>query len=1832
MKLLLFPSSACIVVGLPLLVALLSPTTHAKPIRLRNETIFTEYPTNAAAKAQGLAAQAPAAGLFLVQFQAAVTPAWQAELRSLGVELLKYVPEDAFIARFRNAPPGQVRALSFVRWVGPYRPDYKIHPRLAAAARATPQTNQTMEVTVVLSPRATPTEIAQVRALFPAVAQESRLRQGTFLRGTLPPANVETLAQLDSVLWIERTPRRKLLDEPASKLVGGDDGQVATPTVTQQLGFDGTGVTICVADTGLDSGDPDSMHPDLEGRVIGFSWYGNNISDGSDGYGHGTHCAGIAAGNAATGETNTLGFDPEFELQSPDSGTFYGLGVAPNANLFIERIFDDQGLQSTPFPNLDALARDAVTNGAAIGSHSWGNEVHGEYDSDAAQFDELVRNADISAPGDHPYIVVFAAGNAGPGSQTLYSPASAKNVIAVGASQNMPGTIALTYGLYADGPDAMADFSSRGPCEDGRLKPDVVAPGTWIASAASSYAWDIASVSWTAIDDYYTYMGGTSMAAPHVAGAAAVFVQYYKSLHTNAMPSPALVKAALINSANALDPLNGGPGPIPNSEEGWGRVTLTNIIVTNLASAPRYHQYLDQTVLLTNGQVHLQHALVRGSGQPLKITLAYTDEPAFAGAIPALVNDLDLELIAPDGTLYRGNQFAGSDSAPNAPSPDSLNNVEGVHLTQPLPGDYLVRVRGRHIVQDAYPRDTTSIEQDFALVVSGDLARPGEGSVLLDRPAYAAPGVVRLTVFDPARAASNSVSVLLRSTITETAGENFVLTSSGNYGAFTGAVATVLGVAVADGELGINAGDTIQARYLDSSATMRVATAVADLVWPVISAVATHVDLGVITVSWQTSEPAWSVLRYGTSTNSPFPLAVTNSLLTASHSFRLGGLTPGQTYYFYVVSADAAGNAATNNNAGKFFSFVAVPTPTVLLVDAYEPVSGSPDIPDSTYTNALAAAGYSFAHWKVSQRGSPQLSDLQPFPVVVWRLIDDVINYGLDDDLFPDPSATNNTLTAQEQVMLQDYLNSGGSFFMASMGILSQVGNVPFRRNVLQVGTFKQNPDPLSSCMDCDEDFGVPAILGAAGNPLTGGIALTLDYSLYPGFEFEEFSFGPDFSDTFTPATNASPILFHLDSGRPCGMTYPRVGVDSPGRMAFLSFPLETVPPTGASPNTRAALLGNILQFLTPGANGVGSITLNRDVYSIPDQIIVEVGDSDRAGVGFAQATFSTSSSTNQVTLQLYETIRPGLFRGFLTLAATNGANQLGVLNGDTVTAAYFDTSNSSDAVATATIDTVSPVITGVSAVTGFGDATVSWATSKPADSLVQYGESVLLGRTAYSGALVTSHSVLVSGLQANRDYYYQVVSRDAAGNTTVDNNTNAFYTFTTRPAPRPPLFEDFENGAADWTVMPSPTWGSSLDWSLGTPANGLQTSAYSGTNAWGSNLHDQTLGFPPWALSFLYSPIIDLSGFSTATLTFWHCYNFSAESMNGQLCISTNGFADPDLLPYVRLYQQQAVLDWEEVVVDLTAFVGQTIQLVWFYQGSTDGDGWLVDDVNITGVAGGGTIVVSKNIGQGKFTLTGPVGQSGTAALTTLTNAPPGPYSVHFSDVTFYQTPPDQTLILTGENTITFTGNYTFLDINRNGISDSWERYYFEVASTNRTQQTDSDADGMSDYAEFTAGTNPTNPASRLVFLSVTTLTNQLVQLDWAAIPGRLYQVQTVGGLPPQAPPTLSGSFAHPGGAFTLHVEAPANVPYVIQASTNLSGWISVHTNAAGGNMDWLDLSAVQSARRFYRTLIPPPASTNLQAWTPVSDWLQATASPMHFTVTNTPAAPRFYRIQVRP
>ena len=1642
-----------------------------KPIRLRNEIIQTEAPAFApAAPLQPLTDRA-VSGLYLIQFTDHLQDDWKTALRSLRVELLQYVPEDAFVAKLDEVSVRQVEALPFIRWVGAYRPEHKLHPALRPAAGFAPA-NDAVSITVLLSPQATPAEMAEARGSLQGRVQEARPRFGAVLRGKISRARLARLSQSPGVLWMEPGPQIKLFDEIAAEIVAGEGDPSGHGTFTQDFDFDGRGVTVAVADSGLHTGDTNTMHPDLFGRVNALFYYGN-LENASDEHSHGTHVAGIVAGNGATGE--------EDEIQ-----TRYGVGVASGASIVVQRLFDGAGGYEAP-SSFEVLTHDAVRAGAEIGSNSWGEDTQGRYDVSAAEFDALVRDADAEVAGDQQYILEFSAGNAGPGPQTIGSPAVAKNVIATGASQNNR----FDFFIYAEGQDAMADFSSRGPCEDGRIKPDVVAPGTWIASLRSPYGDD--NNAWGEISENYLYQGGTSQAGPQVSGAAAVFVQYYRQTYAIGTPSPALVKAALINSAvDMFD--ESGTTPTPNMDEGWGRVDLTEVILSESV-----HEYVDQTALLTTGQTYDRQIIIASTNLPLKITLVYTDVPGFPAAIPALVNDLDLELIAPDGRVYRGNQFEQGESVPDAPSFDSINNVEGIYVAEPPPGEYRVRVFARNVAQDAR-RDTPALDQDFALVIAGEIPPPETGSVLLNRSSFRAPDRIQIKVIDLDLAAEPSVAVTVRST-TEPSGEIALLLSPGGTGVLTGSIATATGPALANGVLNITHGDTITIEYFDSSeGSLRIATAVADMIPPVVSNVAVTNRFGQTFISWITDEPANAFVRFGT--NATLNRSASQTLITFHHEVELTNLVVGRTYFFQVESSDLAGNLTVTNNSGQLFSFVAQPAATVLLVDAYINDPEAPFLPVSTYTDTLSQIGVSHDVWDVNIKPMPTLANLRPYQIVMWRINDSFYR----SDSIP---------TAQQNV-IQQYLNGGGSFFMASMEILSRLGSVPFRTNVLQVQQFTTNPDPFNPCPACDEDTGVPAAEGVANDPIGAGLLLTFDYTQFPEIDF--LGIGPDLGDVFTPSTNAASVLLESFSQRPCGVRFPRTGQDSTGRVVFLSFPLEAVPPFGPPGQNRASLLRNVIQFLKPGLDGVGTIALDANFYRLPDLLALEVADEDQAGQPGAFARLWTDSEPNPITVVLHETPRSGLFRALVPIVATTNSSPVGTLraqHGDTIHAEYVDNSSGAILSITAEVDAVVPVIFDRDVQPEFDGAIVRWSTSEATDALVQFGESAFLGRTAYGADLEFEHQLTLDGLTPDRTYYYQIVSRDEAGNTVVDDNGGQLYTFQTKLPLRPPLFDDFESGPGDWTTFNGED--SLTEWKLGSPNNTVESSAYSPLNCWASSLLGENIDT---ADTFLISPAIELTGGNISKLRFWHRYDFSERTTFdllefGQLLIITNSLTAP--VPLAEYYDDNFF--WEQEEIDLTPYVGRVVFLVWHHQllafESARRPGWLVDDIEITITnIPPGTVHITNNLAQGRYLLGGPISRSGQGWNTTFTNATPGEYNVTFSTVPYYLPPAAQTNTLPPGGTIAFVGTYTFPDINTNQMSDTWEMQFFGNLSPTRNLLTDTDGDGFPDYAEFIAGTNPGLTNSFLRLMPPVPEAGGQLRIQWFSIPGRAYQVQATTNL----------------------------------------------------------------------------------------------------------------------
>jgi hypothetical protein len=260
----------------------------------------------------------------------------------------------------------------------------------------------------------------------------------------------------------------------------------------------------------------------------------------------------------------------------------------------------------------------------------------------------------------------------------------------------------------------MAFFSSGGPVLDGRIKPDIAAPGTHVEGAASQNPdFDGSGVCGSRTTSYfpdgqtlYTWSSGTSHSTPQVAGAAALARQFF--LNQGMDPSAALIKALMLNTTSYMTG-DGAGGDLPHTRQGWGLLDLDRAF----DSTPKI--FINQTTTFTDsGQEFVFTGEINDSTRPFRVTLAWTDAPGTSAFAP-WVNDLDLEVTV-NGQLYRGNNFLGQTSQPGG-TPDSINNVEGVWLPAGAAGTFLVRVRATNIAGVGVPGNSSPTSQDFALVV-----------------------------------------------------------------------------------------------------------------------------------------------------------------------------------------------------------------------------------------------------------------------------------------------------------------------------------------------------------------------------------------------------------------------------------------------------------------------------------------------------------------------------------------------------------------------------------------------------------------------------------------------------------------------------------------------------------------------------------------------------------------------------------------------------------------------------------------------------------------------------------------------------------------------------------------------------------------------------------------------------------------------------------------------------------------------------------------------------------------------------------------------------------
>lgn len=475
------------------------------------------------------------------------------------------------------------------------------------------------------------------------------------VRATVPADMVESIAGRGDVRWVERYIKPRLLNDVA---VGPRLMNVSV--VRDVHGLTGKGQTVTVSDTGLDTGDPETVMEDFKGR-IGFIGTVDGCLD-YDLHGHGTHVAGSIAGSGALSDGMIK-------------------GVAYEAALNVWQCSDISGGVYIPTELSSLFQPDAKNSRSYIHSGSWGADVESEYNSMCIGVDEWMwRNPN--------YLSMFAAGNASNAAGAangICAPAGAKNVIAVGATENLrPGK-----GGRADNPSQVASFSLNGPMEDGRIKPDLCAPGTYILSTRSTKT---SSNGWGAYPDNANYMydSGTSMATPLVSGSAALVRQWLveRRGYTNEPPTAALMRAVLTGGAHDMSGDAGARcgGAAPNSSQGWGRINVgESLYPTNAAVM------LADRIPFVDGETYTVRVTVTNAA-PFAAQLVWTDHPGEYGAAMALVNDLDLVVSnETTGAVWYGNGVGGG---------DRTNNVESVRIGLAETGTYSVMVKGECVPYD----------------------------------------------------------------------------------------------------------------------------------------------------------------------------------------------------------------------------------------------------------------------------------------------------------------------------------------------------------------------------------------------------------------------------------------------------------------------------------------------------------------------------------------------------------------------------------------------------------------------------------------------------------------------------------------------------------------------------------------------------------------------------------------------------------------------------------------------------------------------------------------------------------------------------------------------------------------------------------------------------------------------------------------------------------------------------------------------------------------------------------------------------------------------------
>ena len=640
---------------------------------------------------QNLKGEIPLTGkeYFLVQFKSFPELSWIQELSSRAT-FFEYYPDNTYLIGANASDLGTIRSHPSVRWVGLYQPFFKLSPEIGKPRlfwkRRRNDGNYYLDVELFpdADVSATVAAIERIGGTSIGVFEHSNFSR---VKVWLPYAALSDLAKIPTVAWVEEEPHRTLRNNVTRWVI---QSNIVNQTPIWAKGIHGEGQIIGHIDglISTSAANPVSCYFQSSNKIVKI----HNLRGSSEGIdSHGGHTAGTAAGDS-----------PPFgsASSSDHDGIAFAARIAHTSLCDLEAgECDDPNANGSLIDLFGALINDH-NDGARIHTNSWGDDDHNSYTTDCRDIDKFSRNNEDD-------LVIFAATN----QPKLTTPENAKNVLAVGATKHPPNE-----GIRYSG--------GSGPTSDGRRKPEIFAPGESIVSCKTNSSCGTSTQS------------GTSMAAPAIAGAAALVRQYYmegwyptgsKNASNGFNPTGALVKATLLNGTVEM---TGTPTGYPNNSEGWGRLLLDNSLYFSGESNSRI-LFVDD---VRNGNgfsgagVKTYNLAINSNAQPLKVTLVWTDPPSAVNQSgDLLINNLNLEVTLGDGTFF-GNSFSNGESATGGTT-DNKNNVEQVVVKSPDVGCLTIKVLAASIVPPN--------KQGYALVVSGDI---GEGA-----PAPATP--TNFTVF-----------------------------------------------------------------------------------------------------------------------------------------------------------------------------------------------------------------------------------------------------------------------------------------------------------------------------------------------------------------------------------------------------------------------------------------------------------------------------------------------------------------------------------------------------------------------------------------------------------------------------------------------------------------------------------------------------------------------------------------------------------------------------------------------------------------------------------------------------------------------------------------------------------------------------------------------------------------------------------------------------------------------------------------------------------------------------------------------------------------------------